>query len=302
MAHSTELNSVLGTVKSLTEPYTYLYTNFDHVFRDVISSCALTDLVNSTIPKQNIHNALQSALESTANLALDTASETNDPRLRSISDQLWSPLIATLISVLFTRALPTPAKKSQSSPPIAKVRKPAEPVERIHVEVDKIVAIHEKLKSVALTRPRLYCNSSYIACEMDKCAFCSHMFHNVNLTQCKGHKPCNSSGWYPHVGKPLWIQLKSKHAAAIPCKLRPKECGPNELPALLATPVLQRSEESAGIRELEIAETSSRISESSVVSDTQSLPGHSSWSESVQSYVSKKRRFETTSAPASPAR
>lgn len=300
MAQSTDLNSVLDTVKRITVKHAYLYTNFEREFRDTISSCNLSDLVNSTIPKLVIHNALRHALMNTADLALEEFAVTKSSDFKTISEQLWSPLIATMISVLF-KAVPNPVKKSQGLKSKTE-KKSVDPVEKISVSENEIEKIHEKLKSVALTRQKLYANTSYIQCDKDNCAFCSHMFHNVNLTQCKGHKRCNSSGWYPHVGKPLWSQLKTKHASAIPCKLRPKECGPQELPALLAKPVQPRSDETVGIREPEIMDESSQMSfESDTRSICQSLPDTASWADTVEMTIAKKRRIGFQSAPASPA-
>lgn len=303
MAQSTELNSVLDTVKRLIGHHTSLYENFEYSFRDVISSCALTDLVNSTIPRKTIHNALQHALESTANLALEQFAITKSPEMKTISEQLWSPLIATMVSVLFTKAVPVKEKKITQDSSSTRVKKTVEPVEKIELSAKEVENIHDKLKSVALTRPRLYGNTSHIQCEKDNCAFCIHMFHNVNLTQCKGHKRCNSSGWYPHVGKPLWSQLKAKHAQAVPCKLRPQKCRPQELPALLAAAVHNGSEETSGSMEPEIMDESSQMSQESDTRSVSSQPllSSASWADSVEYMVGKKRRIGFISAPASPA-
>lgn len=292
MALISGFNSLLDSIKLVVRQHTFLFEHFENEFRNVVSSCALQDLVCSTIPKKTIHNALISSLESTSRLALEESARLQISDLNTISEQLWNPLTASLIKMLIND-VPLRLEKDTST---KKVKKQDKTVSKAlpktvtlpgPVETEKI---RSALKAVALTRTRLYENTSHIQCDRDNCGFCRHMFNNVNITRCEGHKRCCASGWYPHVGKPLWSMLKAKHAALVPCKLKPQACKSSELPALqTTTPVAGTS---ANFEDVEFDDVSSHHSNESVctVRSTQSVPlATMSWAEDVEDFYLKRK-------------
>lgn len=304
MALFTDFNTLLESVKVVTRNHTFLFEHFERELRDVIASCALQDLVNSTIPKKTILNAIISSLESTSQLALEEAARVQNSDLDSISAQLWNPLVASLVKMLFSgpvkhekKVSPTKTKqrKDVSKAPSRTVTLPSS------AEVDKI---RSSLKAVALTRTRLYANTGHVTCDRDCCAFCKHMFMNLNLTKCEGHKKCSASGWYPHVGKSLWSMLKAKHAALVPCKLKPQACKSGELPALQSEsngPVGTSDK----VEDIEFNDASSTASNESAhtVRSAQSVPSAFNWADDVESYVTitkKRRHTSSVSAPGTP--
>lgn len=306
MALFSDINSLLESVKVTTRNYSFLFEHFDSNLRDVISSCALQDLVNSTIPRQTISNALISSLESTSQLALEEAARLQKSDLETISAQLWNPLVASLVKMLM---VDLKSEKIISSP--KQTNKQRKDVPKVAPKAVKLPApaeadrIRSSLKAVALTRTRLYANTAHITCERDNCAFCKHLFMNVNITKCEGHKKCSASGWYPHVGKSLWSMLKAKHNALVPCKLRPQACKSSELPALQSESKTGSVGTSEQVEDIEFDDASSTHSQESVctVRSAQSVPPILSWADDVEDQfrmVKRKRQPGSASAPGSP--
>lgn len=74
----------------------------------------------------------------------------------------------------------------------------------------------------------------YVKCNSRNCEFCETMFNNLAVTQCSkfGHTPCNSVGWYPHVGVSMWKQLRRQHDSGLQFIPKSSVVKPGELPRL----------------------------------------------------------------------
>ena len=74
----------------------------------------------------------------------------------------------------------------------------------------------------------------YVKCKSPDCRFCSTMYESLHLTSCErfGHPPCNSAGWFPHVGITMWKSLRRQHDAGAPFVAKDSTPKPGELPSL----------------------------------------------------------------------
>lgn len=246
MAHTVtrNLTGVQEAIQKIIGQHDFLSHRFEHSLRSSISSIDLSLLLSGNIPRKIITNCLTSALQETANLAEEHYEATTDVRFRTIADQLWNPLVATFSQLMPQQEHSNNAKnqsleKSVSVPQAKKSAKKANLAAKVPpaaVSATEQQTIRSRLEAVKLTKKQLYKTPfhAHIKCEVNDCSFCVHMFNNLNITQCIGHKPCAAIGWYPHVGPVLWQMLKTKHNAGFPCRLQPKACKSFELPSLLA--------------------------------------------------------------------
>lgn len=78
----------------------------------------------------------------------------------------------------------------------------------------------------------------YVKCKAPGCRFCRKMFASLHLTSCErfGHEPCNSAGWFPHVGITMWKSLRRQHDAGADFITRQCDVKPGELPCLSSLP------------------------------------------------------------------
>lgn len=67
-----------------------------------------------------------------------------------------------------------------------------------------------------------YSRTPHVKCTSSRCQFCRALVLNLVITKCSEHPgihrdgPCTKSGWFPHVGKPLWGQIKGVHKRGEP--------------------------------------------------------------------------------------
>lgn len=300
MALTVNYASIQDALKKIIRQNDFLMQHFERNFRDVISSAPLDALISSKIPSHVIQNALESSLESTALLAQEEYERSSIDIFRTISEQLWNPMVATLLRT----ALPVVTagiEKKKSSSSIVKPKKgarsppSARPVTGITAE--EVKTIRSRLTAVALTRPRLYENTPHVKCTIDNCAFCSHMFHTLNITKCEGHKRCSAVGWYPHIGKPLWSQLRTKHEAQVPCRLKPQPCKAHELPSLRAEETPSQGSPSTSAEMDDTMSVLSDVSDTTVCSHTRSVASlpPMSWADDVEQALRRKKARRASS-------
>lgn len=212
---------------------------------------------------------------------------------------LWNPITATMFRVIADGLKPLVHAKSSVVQPSASVRtkeskpkSPPKPVGDVDME-----EIRRRIKGVALTKPHLYATPGhpFIKCDKARCRFCQHLFENLNITRCEGHKRCTSVGWYPHVGAPLWQMVRKRHATHDQSTIKPKECKVGEIPALAkavgTSPVSPMDD--SGSRCSTACENEGSVTPTpSSPRSPQSTPKRSlplSWADDVEEYYLSKR-------------
>lgn len=307
------LTPLLEGVKIVLQPHEELNTHFEETLRSSISACDLSQLLSQKVPFKTIVNSFSSALQSTSESALIEFERTQEPKFRSIADQLWNPLIASMLRCVVPS--PVVAAQSRPSPPTvpekSKSPKPKDlkrnsPAPKL--EPDSLSRLQEKLRAVALTRDYLYRTPfhSHVKCGRPRCRFCRHMFFNLNITRCEGHKPCCSVGWYPHFGPGLWSVLRRRHNSDETCRIAPKDCNAHELPALGQAPVDDfvgsevPSTSPVSVRAMEHSATPSPRPTSPSYRPEEEPPAPLDWAEDVEQYVARrllaKRRAQAAEA------
>lgn len=206
-------------------------TKFENTFRECIASADFTILASGHIPQQTIFSSLQTSLKAASELAQFKFELTQDTRYSNLQHQIWNPLVEQLVKLVSLKP-DTRTTCDVSSPPVKPRIKPT-PAPVSLPEKD-IALIRAKLKATTMSKRHLFATPghAHIKCSTENCAFCSHLFHTVNITKCTGHKRCNSIGYYPHVGVSLWRILKKKHDSGQSPRIRIACCKEYELPAL----------------------------------------------------------------------
>lgn len=212
------------STKSLLEPYPHLFITYENTIREAIASQDLTLLLSNSIPNRIWANCIAMSLRATADHAKRES-------LTSIAEQLWNPIVDSLLQMLskqvsaeVTRPLKT-VKTVQK-----KVQKPRSEAQPPKVDAQ---TVRDQLMQI-VDSPNLFSTPGHkhVKCATPSCQFCSTLFKQLHITKCTGHAPCHPSGYYPHVGKPLWNMLKSKHARSTSCKLNKRPCKDGEYPCL----------------------------------------------------------------------
>lgn len=217
---------LLNSVSSVLGLHPELQKHFDRSLRDTLSSSDLVDLLSGTITTKFIKSSFIHSLQSTATLALEMDARKSD-NLRSVADQLWNPLVATLLKHI---SLATP---TLSPPKVAPVKK-SSPAPTELPDANAVEEIRRKLRALKDARKLKFDTAAHahVKCKALNCSFCSVLFSTVHITKCIGHKKCSTVGWYPHVGVPLWRLLRAKHDAGAACQLSNRSCKEWEIPSL----------------------------------------------------------------------
>lgn len=213
--------------KSLLETYPHLLLAYEDNLREAVASQDLQLLLSNSIPNKIWANCIAMSLRHTAELAKSES-------LNNIAEQLWNPIVESLLTMLskqvsveLTRPLPT---KTAVRKPVTLTRSEAPQTTLGEQEVRE--QLMQKVDEVKFSSAF----HKHIKCGTPSCKFCTDLYKQVHITRCVGHSPCHPSGYYPHVGKPLWNMLKTKHNKQTPCKLKNRPCKPDELPCLDNSP------------------------------------------------------------------
>lgn len=214
--------------KALLEPHPHLNDLFETTLREAIASQDLHLLLSNSLPTKVLANCVAMSLRTTSERA------TRDS-LTSIATQLWNPIIDSMLqmlakSVSSVLAKPDPGKSKQTvnkKKPVVETRskEPAVPADPQEVRDQ----LKQNANSASLFSAKCH---NHISCTSPSCKFCNAMYRQVHITRCVGHAPCHPTGFYPHVGKPLWNMLKTKHNKTMDCKLKIRPCKKNEIPCL----------------------------------------------------------------------
>lgn len=225
---------ILEALRSIPNIQDSIIQYFEDTFRSNYSSLDLSLLLNGHVPQSQISTLLTSTLEQTAQHSLDLFDQTKDQKYSDIANMLWNPLTATLFKVVSTSAVTVKEEKPAVRLPKANVSK-VKPVQNpVSLPETQIESIKLRLKDIRLQKTHLYQTPghTHVKCEKPNCEFCLHLFNNLNITKCEGHKRCATVGWYPHVGPALWQMLRKKHSNGVKPTIQPKLCKPYEIPAL----------------------------------------------------------------------
>lgn len=226
-----DYNPILEALKLIPKMQDDTIIFFEDTFRSIYSSISLPLLLSGKIPQSQISTLLTSSLEATAQYCLEKSDHDHDPTYRDIANMLWNPLTATLFKVIASTC-----KTANDLPKALQSRTTRDKVKPKPVDLPstQISAVRHRLKEITLTKTHVYKTPGHmhVKCDTANCEFCKHLFNNLNITKCEGHKRCSKVGWYPHIGPALWQMLRKKHAnKAIP-NLPPKPCSAHEIPAL----------------------------------------------------------------------
>lgn len=310
-----DFKPLLEAVRSIPGQEDTIVTEFENTFRSCVSSVDINLLLTGNIPQNVIHNSLISALQAAADYCLNAYSVTSQLKYRDIAHMLWNPVTATLFKTIANVQVTVSSeeKKQQSSqkssdmkPALPKNQKSKSKPSRdpIDLSEQQIEGIRKRLQSVALTRKHLYAMTGghpHVKCNTPDCSFCSTLFNNLNITRCEGHKRCCSTGWYPHIGVPLWNMVRVQHSSGRKNTIRVRPCKPYEIPALqVGSPVktspMESIAEETAIEDC-TAEDRDYVSPASPAASVASVPSLR-WSESVEEYyLSRKRLKRSTSVP-----
>lgn len=205
--------------------------HFEKSFRDYYSSLDIQFLLDGSVPKTKISTLIISSLEGTAQYCLDQYEHNPDSPYRDLSNMLWNPLTAALMKEIVSSK--SDAEKALPPKPLKQTKVKAVP-SPIAISDNDVSNIRTKLKEVSLKRTHLFKTPGHqhVKCDEASCEFCKHVFNNLNITKCEGHKRCSIVGWYPHVGVSLWQMLRKKHASKVTPTLQQKPCRPHEIKAL----------------------------------------------------------------------
>lgn len=238
------LLSVFSTVKQIVCEVPDAYHVFESHYREHIAASDLSCLTSGHLSFDRNIEVIQISL----NYLCEYIYQNFGPRFSSVISHLTGPLIHTLFSVLQSvnnkqttiAAYKTPSRKSSirsSTPESSNKTKNIKP-SKMYVPVKKslteISVIHASLEKYFNENPAPYNNPEHkhIVCTKEDCMFCRSAFRRIHLTKCDGHKSCDRSGWFPHIGKTLWKLVQRNHqdsrefvGSTQPCKL-------HELPAL----------------------------------------------------------------------
>lgn len=291
-----DYNTLRASVETIVGLHTFLLIHFESKFRDFISA-DINVLLTNSLSQITIQNSVSSALQDTASLALQHFDITSDVEFKTIADQLWNPLVASLSNLSLNGNPPV-------APASAKERKVVtKPVKNpIPLGIDS-TDVRERLRTVILTKAVPYKNEAHrhIKCNISHCKFCVDLFQRVNITKCEGHKRCHSTGYYPHVGTALWSMLKTKHNKQQSCTVSTKPCAEYEIPAILN--VIAEEETTGSIAgtivgeedAISVASNSSRKRSISPVNER--MDRTCSWADSVEDYFLKRNKRANSCPP-----
>lgn len=225
-----DYHKIRASVELIVGVHTFILIAFENSIRDTLSADIQAIFTNS-ISISTIQNSIRSALICASNTALAEFERTGDATFKNISGSLWNPLVSAF-SELNLNSTPPRSYDQARKVVQPKVKPSTAPLDLSQVDVPRV---RERLRAVILTKSVLYKNVAHkhIKCEITRCAFCKDLFQRTNITKCEGHKPCHSTGYYPHVGTALWSMVKTKHNKGQLCSLPKKTCEPHELPAIL---------------------------------------------------------------------
>lgn len=191
-------------------------------------------LMDGVIPPKILINLLSNSLQSTSNLALDKYKLSQNIEFLHMSYQIWNPLLEVTLRDCRTLVSANGLEKTSSTKPSKhRVGSISAAFEDLTIQESQVQRVRQQLKDHGSSAKRPFTNKfhKHIDCSQDNCKFCVKLFHSVNITKCVGHKPCHKTGFYPHIGQPLWCMLKNKHNKS-DCNLLPKPCKPGEIKAL----------------------------------------------------------------------
>lgn len=221
-------------LSQITNSDAELLKHFEDTFRFAISSLDMQILMDGIIPPKILLNVLQNSLKSTSQLAFEKSTTSHNSNFLHMSFQIWNPLLEVTIrdckTLLSASRLENTPSKQPSKNKVGSIAAAFEDLKIDEVQSNQI-RILLKEHGASTKRPFAGKFHKHIQCSKDNCNFCKTLYHSVNITKCVGHKPCHRSGYYPHIGHPLWCMLKNKHNKEI-CNLTPKTCKPGELPSL----------------------------------------------------------------------
>lgn len=235
MSTMVDFKPILEALRRIPHIQDDIIAHFEDTFRNNYASIDISLLLNGSVPQDKISTLLTSSLESTAQHCLDLFDQSKDQKYNDIANMLWNPLIVTLFKVITSKPAKIDEKSAVKVLPKTNVVKVAKPVHSpVSLSETQIVTVQQRLKDIQLQRTHLYQTPghTHIKCDAPNCEFCTHLFNNLNITKCEGHKRCSISGWYPHVGPALWQMLRKKHSARAKPTIQPKLCKPHEIPAL----------------------------------------------------------------------
>lgn len=237
-------SKIISVLTVLVQDDTEFIKLFEKTFRSLISSLDIEILLDGPIPQHIMINLLSTSLQNLSDYAKTQFELTKHPKFDRLQHILWNPLISLLLSN--TQALSPGPGKTLSHTTKSKVTQfgsMSTAFTALSLSETEQQDVRQKLLKSATTLKRPYNNRfhKHISCKKDLCDFCMTMFKTVNITKCVGHKPCHSTGYYPHVGTSLWQIIKRKHTLG-ECKLTNKACKLGEIPALVSADAELRSE------------------------------------------------------------
>lgn len=204
------LSQVYTTVRDILKSHTHELNYFEDTLRSTIASTDIESLLKGNVPIKNIFSSFKHALRTTSE---KMESET-------LSLMLWNPILATTLDTLEQSVISVNHESDRSTKPrtsrdsVLDVKSNLKCVK----PVSKTITVEHSLDTIYLDLDRYlarnkapYKSTKHIQCSRIGCLFCKGMFNGISLTKCESHKPCTPSGWFPHVGRPLWNSLKKKH-------------------------------------------------------------------------------------------
>lgn len=229
-------HKIFESVSSLTEKDPILSQAFEQSFRESLSSLDMQILLSGPIPVEIFRSILSSSLQYTSTHSLQLFESTSDKRYERLHHQLWNPLVSSLVSSISASSLGNRPFHQQSSTSKVRAGSITACFAALSLTTSEEEEIRQKLSDYSQKSNRLYNTKfhAHISCKTDRCRFCYAMFTHVNITKCVGHKPCHRSGYFPHVGTPLWSMIRKKHTSGS-CQFKVKPCQSGEIKALAIT-------------------------------------------------------------------
>lgn len=220
---------IVSIILDITCQDKQIIQQFETYFRDSVSACDMKFLSSGSIPSAVIKQIITSSLISLSSYLNDLATEKDDKKYQHYSVQIWNPMVKGLLQQVDihdpTSSLRSTTNKVKKSSVNSSLALPA-------IDETLVSDIRSQLRSFISDRaPFSNKFHKHVQCKDPECKFCKTLASRVNVTKCIDHKPCHSTGFYPHVGKSLWQMIKNKHSKT-ECKLKPKPCSPGELPCI----------------------------------------------------------------------
>lgn len=204
-----DLTTIHSTIRTILKDRPEYLRYFENTFRECISAIDIQLLLKATITNHSLSTSFTTALEKTSSHI--RASESNS----SLADMLWNPLVASTIQLYAHSQIsdhPPVQEKSVREKTNSKTKKSkASTVSNGQTERPPASNVYQELGTYLANNPAPYASTQHIRCDTAGCEFCIGMFKGIQLTQCVNHRRCVPSGWFPHVGKPLWSSLRKKH-------------------------------------------------------------------------------------------